>query len=243
MTPEQRLADIFVALAGGTADGPLDIPGALSVLARRSPGLLGAGAAAVVFTPGEREAAHVTGSDPEVCRLERDAVDWREGPGHDCHLTPGHPAQAALDSNPARQRWPHYTPRALGLGYTRVAALPLRARARTSGALVLLSGGRQRAFSPDTLALGQSMADFTAITVQRAREADHSRTLAAQLELALTSRVVIEQAKGVLAAQWAVTVDEAFDRLRRHARSRQRPMSEVAREVVEGRADPALTEE
>jgi GAF domain-containing protein len=243
MTPEQRLADVFVALAGGTADGPLDIAGALSVLARRSPALLGAGAAAVVFDPGGREVTHVVGSDPEVCRLERDAVGWREGPGHDCHVTHGHLAQAALEGRPARQRWPHYAPRALGLGYTRVAALPLRARARTSGALVLLSGTRQRSFSPDTLALGQSMADFTAITVQRAREADRSRTLAAQLELALSSRVVIEQAKGVLATRWAVTVDDAFDRLRRHARSRQRQVSDVAREVVEGRADPDLTGE
>jgi hypothetical protein len=46
MTPEQRLADVFVALAGGTTDGPLDVSGTLSVLARRSPALLGAGAAA-----------------------------------------------------------------------------------------------------------------------------------------------------------------------------------------------------
>jgi GAF domain-containing protein len=242
MTPEQRLADIFVALAGGTTDGPFDVPGTLAVLARRSPDLLGAGAAAVVFDPGEGEAAHVAGSDPEVSQLERDAVDWREGPGHDCHLAQGVPAQTALDGNPARQRWPHYAPRALGLGYTRVTTLPLRERSRTSGALVLLSGERHDALSPDALTLGQSMADFTAVTLQRAREADRSRTLTAQLELALTSRVVIEQAKGILATRWTVSVDDAFARLRRHARSRRRPVSDVAREVVEGRADPDLTE-
>ncbi|MEV7884931.1 GAF and ANTAR domain-containing protein [Streptomyces sp. NPDC002817] len=240
MTPEQRLADVFVALAGGTTDGPMDIPGTLSVLARRSPALLGAGAAAVVFAPGELEATHVAGSDSEVWRLERDAVGWREGPGHDCRFTRGLPALAALDGGPARQRWPHYAARALGLGYTRVAALPLRERTRTSGALVLLSGARQHAFSQDALALGQSMADFTAVTLQRAREADHSRTLTAQLELALTSRVIIEQAKGILATRWAVSVDDAFARLRRHARSRQRPLSDVAREVVEGCADREL---
>jgi GAF domain-containing protein len=243
MTPEQRLADVFVALAGGTTDGPLDVSGTLSVLARRSPALLGAGAAAVVFAPGEREVTHVAGSDSEVWELERDAVGWREGPGHDCHLSHGLSAQAALDSRPARQRWPHYAPRALGLGYTHVAALPLRERTRTSGALVLLSDARQHALSRDTLTLGQSMADFTAVTLQRAREADHNRTLAAQLETALASRVIIEQAKGILATRWTVPLDDAFARLRRHARSHQRPLSDVAREVVEGRADRELTGE
>jgi len=238
MTPEQRLADVFMALAGGTTDGPLDIPGTLSVLARRSPAVLGAGAAAVVFAPEESETAHVAGSDPEVSRLEHDAVDWREGPGRDCHLAHELPAPTALDGRAARQRWPHYAPRALRLGYTLVTALPLRERTRTSGALVLLSGARQSALSPDALTLGQSMADFTAVTLRRAGEADRSRTLTAQLELALTSRVIIEQAKGVLATRWEVTPDEAFTRLRRHARSRQRPLNDVAREVVDGSADP-----
>lgn len=240
MTPEQRLADVFVALAGATTDGPVDISGTLSVLARRSPALLGAGAAAVVFAPGEREAPHVAGSDSEVWRLERDAVGWREGAGHDCRFTRGLPVQAALDGGPARQRWPHYAPRALGLGYTHVAALPLREQARISGALVLLSGARQHAFARDTLTLGQSLAEFTAVILHRAGEADRSRTLTAQLETALASRVIIEQAKGILATRWAVPLDDAFARLRRHARSRQRPLSDVAREVVEGGADREL---
>ncbi|MET7575584.1 ANTAR domain-containing protein [Streptomyces sp. NPDC005492] len=90
--------------------------------------------------------------------------------------------------------------------------------------------------------LGRSLADFTAVILERSREADRSRTLTAQLEHALTSRVVIEQAKGVLATRRAMTPDEAFDRLRKHARSRQRPLRDVAGEVVAGYADPELTD-
>ena len=243
MTPEQRLADVFVALAGCTTDGPPDVAGTLEVLAHGSPSLLGVGAAAVVFAPDEYEAAQVAGSDPSVSRLEHDAVGWREGPGNDCHRTRTPPTQAALDGRPARQRWPHYAPRALGLGYARVVALPLRGHTGISGALVLLSHARQSVLTPGTLTLGQSMADFTAVTLERAREADRSRTLAAQLELTLSSRIVIEQAKGVLAARLEMTVDDAFALLRTHARSRQRLVSVVAREVVEGHADPGLTGE
>jgi hypothetical protein len=284
MTPEQRLADAFVALAGSTADGTSDLPGPLSVLADRAPALLGTRAAAVVFSREGYDAAQVVGSNPQVSRLEHEAVGWREGPGHDCHHTDVRPwAQAVFDNRPTRQRWPHYAPQALSLGYTHVVALPLgertgpgeragpeertgsggRAgpeertgsgertgtsertgsgeRTGTSGALILLSC-TQHAFSPETLVLGRSLADFTTVILERAREADRNRTLAAQLEHALTSRVVIEQAKGVLANRRAVTPDEAFDLLRKHARARQRSLRDVAREVIEGDADPELTD-
>jgi GAF domain-containing protein len=241
MTPQQRLADAFVALAGGTGDDPVDVPRTLAVLAARSPSLLGAHAAGVVFAPEERSELRVAGSDPEVSRMEHEAAGLREGPGHDCHRGRLPPVQAALDGSPARQRWPHYAPRALKLGYTRVAALPLRGPARTTGALVLLSG-RRTPFSPEALTLAQSLADFTAVTLERAGEAHRSRILTAQLENALASRVVIEQAKGILATHLSLTMVDAFALLRAHARSHQQPVHDVAREIVEGRADPGLIE-
>lgn len=242
MTPEQRLADAFVALAGNMADGSPDVPGTLSVLAHRAPALLGTRAAAVVFAPESYDTAHVVGSNTQVSQLEHEAVGWREGPGHDCrHAGTGPWAQAAFDKLPARQQWPHYTPQALSLGYTHVVALPLREPTGTTGALILLSRAG-RVFSPETLLLGRSLADFTAVILERSREVDRSRKLTAQLEHALTSRVVIEQAKGVLATRHAMTPGEAFDLLRKHARSHQRPLRDVAGEVVAGQADPELTD-
>ncbi|WP_438292632.1 ANTAR domain-containing response regulator [Streptomyces sp. HUAS TT7] len=241
MTPQQRLAEAFVALSGSTTDGPLNIPVTLSVLADRTPPLLGVRAAAVVFAPEQDGAVQVAGSDPEVYRLEHDAAGWCEGPGHDCHRRLSLPSRTALAGRPARQRWPHYTPRAVGLGYTSVVALPLREHTRTSGALILLSDG-QSPLPSDMLALGQSMADFTAVALHRAREADRSRTLTAQLEHALTTHAVIEQAKGVIATRLSLPMDDAFALLRKHARAHQRRVRDVAREIVEGRADPRLTE-
>ncbi|GAB2775899.1 ANTAR domain-containing protein [Streptomyces daliensis] len=266
MTPELRLADAFVALAGDMAEGPPDVAETLSVLAHRAPGLLDATAASVLFSPdgpdrtgdegaGAGTAPQVAGSDPEVTRLERDALGWREGPGHDCRRErarapePGRRArdgrgariaQSALDEGPVMRRWPRYARRALDLGYARVAAVPLVTRTGAGGALVLLSGSRE-GFSGDTLALGQSLADFTSVLLERVREAESGRLLTSQLEHALTSRVLIEQAKGVLATMRAVPLGEAFELLRKHARSRQRPMRDVAREIVEGHAVPGLT--
>ncbi|MGP2439200.1 ANTAR domain-containing response regulator [Streptomyces sp. JW3] len=241
MTSEQRLADAFLALAGGTEAGPLDVSRTLTALAHRAPALLGVRAAAVVFEPAGPAPALVAGSDPEVSRLEQDAVDWREGPGLECRRVSGlRPAPEALDSEVGRRRWPRYAARATRLGHTHVLALPLRTRPAAGGALVLLTDA-PRSLTPDAVALGTSLADFTAVTLERAREADRSRTLTSQLEQALTGRVVIEQAKGVLGTLLGLSPDDAFDILRKHARTRRRSVRDVAREVVEGHADPELT--
>ncbi|MGW2227275.1 ANTAR domain-containing response regulator [Streptomyces formicae] len=240
MRPEQQLADVFVALAGSTEETP-DVQGTLSVLAHHSPRVLGVRTAAVVFVPGGREPTHVVCADPEVHRLERAAVEWREGPAHDSPNHERRPSTVTLDDAATVRRWPHYAPRAVTIGYTRAAALPLRGHSGTTGALVLLSSEAEGAFAPGVLELGRSMAEFTAVTLERAREAERSRTLAGQLERALTSRVIIEQAKGVLANRRGLSMDDAFAVLRGYARSRRRQLNEVAREVVEGRADPELT--
>jgi ANTAR domain len=238
-TQEQQLADFFVAVAGSVTDDCFDVPRILSVLADRSPAMLGARAATVVFFPEEHEPPLVAGSEPEACQLERDAVGWGEGPGHDCRRSAAPPTATALAGWVTRQRWPHYAPRAQELGYTHAAALPLRGQDQVPGAFVLLSD-RDRPPGTEALMLGQSLADFAAVLLQRAREAHRSRLLTAQLDHALTSRVLVEQAKGVLAARLSVSMDEAFARMRRHARSHRRPLRDVAREVIENRADPEL---
>ncbi|MET8687421.1 ANTAR domain-containing protein [Streptomyces sp. NPDC004732] len=242
MTPQQQLADTFVALAGSSTEGSLDVPQTLAVLVGRSPSLLGVSAASVVYDPGSGEAPQANGSDPDVTRLEREALSWHEGPGHGPHRTDAHlAAPTSLDSPAARQRWPRYTPGALALGHTHVAALPLRVPSRTLGALVLFSG-QEDVPAPADLALGRSLADFTAVTLQRAREAEDGRALAGQLERALTSRVIIEQAKGVIATRRSLTMEGAFEALRSYARSHRRLLHDVAREVVDGTADPTLTD-
>jgi AmiR/NasT family two-component response regulator len=75
------------------------------------------------------------------------------------------------------------------------------------------------------------------------RAVRESRDVVAQLQGALSSRVVIEQAKGILAERGRIDVDAAFARLRTHARSQNRRLSDVARELINGRLDPAVLAE
>ncbi|WP_329124626.1 GAF and ANTAR domain-containing protein [Streptomyces sp. NBC_01465] len=238
-TPDQRLANTFVALAGSL--GPThDLAHFLAVLTERSVELLGIDAAGAVFADGVHGAVQAGASDPRVAELELAAAGWKEGPAYDCVRT-GVLPETALDGLPAQQRWPQYTPRARALGCARVVALPLRLLEETVGALVLFRNSRNP-LDPGALALGQSLADAATIALLRERELTASKVLSAQLEQALSSRIVIEQAKGVLATRLTLSVDQAFDVLRGYARSHRTKLAEVALDVVEGRLRPGEPE-
>ncbi|MEV5593130.1 ANTAR domain-containing protein [Streptomyces sp. NPDC052496] len=236
-TAPHHLASVFVELAGGGGQGPPGVPALLHRLAERSRELLAVRATAVVFSPRSRDAPQMAASDTAAHRLEADAVAWNEGPGPACRRTGTALGGTALTGAVARQRWPRYAPRALTLGCTHAAALPIKGHSGPVGALVLLAD-RQTPLTADLLALGQSLADFAAVTLLREHEVEAGRVLAAQLEHALTTRVVIEQAKGALTVRHDLTPEAAFTVLRGYARSHRRLLTDVAREVVEGRLDP-----
>ncbi|MFJ2740347.1 ANTAR domain-containing protein [Streptomyces sp. NPDC087440] len=231
-TPEQHLADAFVTVAASLGHA-YDVPAFLDVLATTGRDLLEAHAAGAVLVLDAAQPARVAGSDPQVALLEEEAAQGQEGPGHDCRRT-GETLDVTLGAESAGLRWPRYTARARELGYARVAALPLRGHDERVGALVLLRGDEDP-LSPGALALGRALADAATIALLRERALDESRRLTAQLEQALSSRIVIEQAKGVLASRLTLSVDEAFVLLRRHARAHQRKLSDVAMDVVGGR--------
>lgn len=237
------MAQVFVELAGSAVTDPADPSGLFARLAAHSTRLLGLCAATVLYVPDERDAPQLTVSEGELSRLERQAVEWAEGPAHECHRSGERVPDTALDGDRARQRWPRYTARALDLGYRRTAALPLLGPTEDTavdtdgdtdvfGALVLFTSGTTP-LTDDVLTLGRSLADIAGVVLARDREVRESRALADQLGQALTSRIVIEQAKGVLAARLSLPVDAAFTVLRAHARSHRRRLPEVAREVVE----------
>ncbi|OIV36229.1 hypothetical protein BIV57_17395 [Mangrovactinospora gilvigrisea] len=240
------LAGVFVELSGGIEEESVDAGALLTLLAMRAGELLAAeedpaGCAATALLMADEEDRHeppvVAGSDPEVQRLEEDAAARGEGPGHDSRRTGAPLRDAPLDGPIARLRWPHYAPRCRALGYRRAAALPLRARGRTVGTLVVLRSDGDGPLRGDTLRLGQAMADMAGIALAREREVRRGLVRAEQLQSALTSRIVIEQAKGVLATRYAVPMEEAFERLRRHARSNRRRLADVADDVVAGRLE------
>jgi GAF domain-containing protein len=133
----------------------------------------------------------------------------------------------------AAGRWPVFVAALAQRGaYRSVHALPLRLRGEAIGAMNLFH--RQPGALPDAdLAVGQALADVATIGILQERAIRRSDVLTEQLQTALNSRVIIEQAKGVLAHRGNLTMDEAFDRLRRYARTHHARLSEVARKVIE----------
>ena len=157
-----------------------------------------------------------------------------QGPALECYRS-GIPQ--AADHLLAAISWP-----ALGLsiaahGYRTMDAMPMRLRSHVIGVLSLL-GGSDSGLDDADLVVAQALADVATISVLQYRALQDGRILAAQLKQALTSRVVIEQAKGVLSERWRTTMDDAFGRLRRYARAHNEHLSEVARRVTTGELAP-----
>ncbi|MFR0352155.1 ANTAR domain-containing protein [Streptomyces sediminimaris] len=232
MSPSpQELARAFVDLAASPVTEVSDPTGLLAALAAHGTQLLGECAAVVLYAPDERSPAGVTAVGEELVRFAGEAAGRGEGPGSESRRSGRPVPDTALDGERARRDWPCYAARAVELGFNRVAALPLHVGPDTLGALVLLGPGTAP-LPAELLALGQALADAVGWALERDLRLRETRVLAGQLEHALTSRIIIEQAKGTLAARHSISVDEAFRILRSHARSHRRRLNEVASEVV-----------
>jgi len=145
-------------------------------------------------------------------------------------------APVSVDDLASHESWPRFSQVALSLGFEAVHALPLRLRGDTIGALNLF-GSRAR-LSGNDLQVGQSLADMATIGILQHRSSRQASIEAEQLQQALASRVVIEQAKGVLAEFAHVDMEVAFDSLRTYSRSRNLKLGEVARVIVERKLPP-----
>lgn len=133
----------------------------------------------------------------------------------------------------AAVRWPLFAARVRAAGFGTVHALPLRLRRTVIGALNLF-GTSARALTDDEAALAQAMADAATIGILQQRAVQRGEQVSAQLQGALTSRVLIEQAKGVLAERRRIPVNEAFAVLRGYARDHTLLLSDLAGAVVKG---------
>ena len=162
------------------------------------------------------------------------AVD--AGPCVDCVRTGEPVISGDLTSEAARRRWPRFVAGAAEAGFRAAHALPMRCRGQVIGALTLLHTDTHTLTGPDAR-LGQALADAATIGLLHERAVRHAETVSEQLQGALNSRIIIEQAKGVLAAQGDIGPDDAFTILRSHARSHGLRLSELARGVVERTVD------
>ncbi|GAA1320597.1 GAF and ANTAR domain-containing protein [Pseudonocardia xinjiangensis] len=232
---EQQISVAFVALADTLVDD-YDIIDLLNQLVEHSVELLAADAAGILLGDARRELRAVASSSEDAETMELLALQADQGPCLDCYAT-GDPVSVP-DITDVAGRWPTFTAFVARAGAFRsVHALPLRLRGQAIGALSLFHR-TPGPLPPADLALGQALADVATIGILSERVIRRGEVVNEQLQSALTSRVIIEQAKGVIAHQLGLSMDAAFDRLRRHARSNNLRLSEVARQVANLQLDP-----
>ena len=227
-TREQQISDAFVDLAGALASGQ-DVIELLELLTGRCAELLDVASAGLLLAD-RHGALHVMAASSTQARdVEILQVQRAEGPCQDCYLT----GQQVLVEDLAEHahRWPDFVPAALGAGFKSVHAVPMRLRTRTLGALGLF-GGQTGTLHERDLSLAQALADVASVALTQSQERDDQATLTAQLQTALHSRLVLEQAKGVLAQRGDLDMTQAFEALRGFARDRNLKLSEVAEAVV-----------
>ena len=225
---EQALAATFVSLADTLVED-YDVVDLLDQLVRASVDLLGATAAGLLLDDQKGNLAVVATSSEETRLLEVYQLQNNEGPCLDC--VRGGRAVSSDDLSAETERWPMFVPVALDAGFHSVAAVPMRLRAQTIGGLNLfLAAGTVLGAGERKLA--QALADVATIGILQHRSAHRSSMLAEQLQHALNSRVIIEQAKGVLAERHSLSMGQAFEALRRHSRDHNVKLTEHALAVV-----------
>ncbi|MGP4017748.1 GAF and ANTAR domain-containing protein [Saccharopolyspora sp. 5N708] len=241
---ERAVAEALVSLADSLVDD-FDMIELLHRLTSDCVRLLPIDAAGLLLSD-QRGALQLVSSSTEQARLlELFQLQTDEGPCLDCFRTSRQ--VSSIDLAQDGNRWPNFAARALEAGFIAVHALPLRLRADTIGALNLFSATAS-AMGQEELRIGQALADVATISILQERAIRRGDIVNEQLQTALNSRVIIEQAKGVLAERNQTGMNEAFTTLRRYARAYNRRLTEVASEVVDGTLlisipEPAATDE
>ncbi len=234
----ERVAEIFVEFADTLVE-EFDLMEFLQMVTARASELIGTSDAGLLLADSHGRLQFMAASNERTELLELFQVQALEGPCQDCFRL-GAPVINA-DLRAASDRWPQFAPRAVHAGFRSVHAFPLRLRRQVIGALNLF-GTEVGAVQPSDVRIVQALADVATIGLLQARAVHQGEVLSAQLQGALTSRVIIEQAKGAIAQVRGCSVDEAFDLLRAHCRNNNLKLSAVARAIVsDPKGVPGLT--
>lgn len=223
------LARTFVQLADSLVD-EFDIIELLTLLSRRCAELFGAGAVGILLGDQRGTLQVVAASTEQARLLELFQLQTDDGPCLECFSTGRAITVGDLETV---GRWPLFGLEAQAVGFRAVNALPLRLREVVIGTLNVFMAG-PGVFSAEDLQLCQALADVATIAILQNQAAHAAETVSGQLQRALDSRIVIEQAKGILAERLRLEMAEAFSLLRRHARDHNVRLSDVAGEVVAG---------
>lgn len=230
MPREALLARTLVELADTLVDD-FDVVELLTLLADRCVEVLDVDAAGLMLVAPDGDLRSMASSSEAMHVLELFELQAHEGPCLDCYRT-GQPV-VNQDLATVNGRWPRFAPEALAAGFHAVHALPMRLRGTVIGALNLfhINAGEMRL--PD-IEVAQAFADVATIAILQHRATLEGQVVNEQLNHALNSRVVIEQAKGMIADRLDLNMEHAFTTLRSHARNHNLRLVDVAHEVIAG---------
>jgi len=233
-TVDERLAQAFVELADTLVAG-YDLMEFLQTLTDRCVELLEVDAAGLLLADGRGVLRLVAASTEGARVVELFQIQNDEGPCLDCYRS-GQPVIVSdIRADRAAVRWPKFAAAAREMGYAGVHAIPMRLRDQVIGTLNLFRT-EPDGLTPAVIVAATALVDVATIGILQERAVREQEVVAGQLQLALNSRVIIEQAKGVLAERLRLTPDEAFVVLRRYARDHNHPLTELSSDVIRGTA-------
>jgi GAF domain-containing protein len=235
MARESLLIATIVELADNLVDD-FDVIDVLTVLSLRCVDAIDVDAVGVMLASPGGELQFIASSSESMRILELFQIQVDEGPCIDC-FNDG-VAIVNYDLADSHDRWPVFGPRAIAHGFHSVHSLPMRLRGRTIGALNLFRS-KVGHLDEEDVALAQDLADVATIAILQHQTSRDAKTLNDQLSYALNSRIVIEQAKGMVSQAMNTDMDDAFGRLRSHARNHNLGLTEVANLVVAHAVAPA----
>ncbi|BCL28663.1 ANTAR domain-containing protein [Streptomyces aurantiacus] len=235
MPNQQRVLEILVE-AVDTLTDDFDLIEFLHRLSTRCVELLDVDAAGVMIVDQHGELQLIAASDEKTRLLELFALQHSQGPCVRCYHSGRAQLNISLTSSAATAGFGPFAARARTAGFTVTHALPMKLRHQVVGA-VNLFGTRLRRLSDADVHVGQAIADVATIAVLQQRTIGQIYAEKAQLQTALTSRVVIEQAKGILSERHSLSLDDAFETMRAYARPRRLRLTELAQQIVDNTFD------
>jgi GAF domain-containing protein len=235
-TRERLVSHTFLQLADTLVDD-FDIIDLLTILADRCLELVDADAAGILLVDTDGNLRVMAASSEQARLLELFQLQNEEGPCLEAYSS----GQAVINTElrEALEQWPRFTPYAVGAGFESAYALPLRLRGTVIGALNLFRSTTGPMPDAD-VQLAQALADIASIAILQAKAIRNAEQRDDQLQHALDSRVVIEQAKGMLAERAHIDMETAFKRIRTQARNSNTQLTTVAAQIISG--ELALTD-
>ncbi len=231
---DERLAQTFVELAD-TLVGGFDLMEFLHMLTERCVELLEVDAAGLLLADSDGVLQLVAASTERARVAELFQIQNDEGPCLECYRT-GQPVIVPdITAGAAAARWPRFAVAAGEMGFAAVHAIPMRLRDQVIGTLNLF-GTAADGLDPAVARAARALVDVATIGILQERATREQELVAGQLQVALNSRVIIEQAKGILAERMRVTPDQAFIVLRAYSRTNNHPLTRLAADVISGTA-------